>query len=114
MLDVNGRLFQNCRLVLKCTLATCCITMLSNKMSRLRVPGLLWPFVICSFILVIPTLFFLNANRPPRPTNDATTAIGLSKLFEVGSELEGGVIMPKLANATAKSVCYALRVYRAD
>lgn len=76
--------------------------MLGNKMSRLRVPGLLWPFIICSFILVVPTLLFLNANRPPKPVNDATTQIGLNKLFEAGSELEGNVIMPKLPNATAK------------
>ena len=78
--------------------------MLANKMSRLRVPGMLWPFIICSFILVVPTLLFLSANRPAKPVNDATTAIEFNKLFEVGTELEGGVIMPKLANATAKYV----------
>lgn len=76
--------------------------MFARDISRLRLPGLLWPFIICSCILVVPTLLFINANRPATPVNDASTAIGLNKLFEVGSELEGSVIMPKLPNATAK------------
>lgn len=71
-------------------------------MTRLRLPGLTLPFVICSLILVIPTLLYITFTTPPPPRDDATTSIRLSKAYQVGDEVSGEVIMPKLANETAK------------
>jgi hypothetical protein len=70
-------------------------------MSRLRA-GFLVPFLLCSLLLVVPTFLYLAYTSEKPPRNDAYTAVSVDQLYEVGDEIAGGVIMPKLANATAK------------
>lgn len=70
-------------------------------MSRLR-PGFLVPFLLCSLLLIVPTFLYLAYTSPKPASNDAYTAVSVNQLYEVGNEVAGGVIMPKLPNATAK------------
>lgn len=70
-------------------------------MSRIR-QGFFVPFLLCSLLLIVPTFLYLTYTSPRPPTNDAYTAVSLNELYEVGDEVGGGVIMPKLPNATAK------------
>ena len=73
-------------------------------MSRIRIPNFLIPFLIFSLVLIVPTFVYLSIHTPSTPENDATTMVASNKLFAVGDEVGGGVIMQKLANETAKSV----------
>lgn len=71
-------------------------------MLRTRLQGFAAPFLLCSLLLIVPTFLYLTFTSPKSPVNDAHTAVSLNKLYEVGDEVAGGVIMPKLPNATAK------------
>lgn len=74
----------------------------ASCMARIRAQGLLGPFIVCSLLLIVPTLVYLTYNSPKAPRNDGTTTVAFNQLYEVGDEIEGDVIMPKLPNATAK------------
>lgn len=71
-------------------------------MLRGRLQGFIAPFLLCSLLLIVPTFLYLNYTSPDPPSNDAYTAVSVNQLYEVGDEVGGGVIMPKLPNATAK------------
>jgi hypothetical protein len=85
---------------------------LTIMMVRGRLPGLLLPFAICSLILIVPTFIYLSVNAPSRPVDDAMTAVSFNKLFDVGDEVNGDVIMPKLGNATAKCAIWPCLIVR--
>jgi hypothetical protein len=71
-------------------------------MTRIRLQGLTVPFLICSLVLIVPTFIYLTFTSSKAPTNDAFTSVSANQLYEIGDEVSGGVIMPKLPNATAK------------
>lgn len=73
-------------------------------MARLRIPPFLLPFAVFSLVLIVPTFIWLSYNGPEVPRNDEHTSISLAKAYQIGDEVEGGVIMPALGNATAKYV----------
>lgn len=74
---------------------------------RSRSTGILLPFLAFSLLLAVPTFIYLSLQASGPPVDDSLTSVNANKLFQVGDEVSGDVIMPKLGNATVKWVSFS-------